>query len=1136
MTPHMTLLKHKYVGTLTSNLLVALLYFCTGYFCLQVSSLNTFVAVLFLPAGIALGLCLAFRLHHVLPGIFVGAYLMNLYFIYQTDIFHLNRQLLPLIIALGVACQAGLGRWLIRRYVSSAFTLSDEREILRFIVAVPLICLISSTIGVSSLTIFHENNESFLVDWVAWWAGDSLGTLIALPLVMSFFGKPRQIWRSRRWLMSVQILVSLLIILVLSYEIKQFEDRRLDDRFRIRIQEVGTLFRMALRTEELIQESAAQLFVSSDEVTREEFREFVRWGTNFNQQQIQVVEWLPRITHAERSAYELEQQAYFGPDFTITELVGEGKVRPAGPREVYFPVTFLEPEWDNKPAIGFDPMTSAVSREAILEAIEAGESRARGPLKIIRDNAYIDVLIIYRPLYRRADGKMSLNPGEGEIAGLVNIVIHIEKFINSILLNSENRDFTMKWQDVRTGEFYYQQPVKTEMVMTHEVPFELAGRPMQLIFNPTPYYLEANKSNLANLSLVGGSLLAGLFTLLFLSITGRTYWIAAEVRQRTEELSMATSQAQASERRIREVLEEMRETEQKLLLSDVAFNSTSEAMMITDALKRVIVVNSAFTKITGYEQEDVVGRYPEFLVTGMGESDYKQFSEIFWKTLYTDGIWRGEVQSQHKNGRSFPTYLSVSAVYDDQHNLTNIVAVFADISKVKEAQATIERHANYDTLTDLPNRRLFTDRLEQAILRTGRDNQKLCLMFLDLDRFKDVNDTLGHEFGDALLRQMAVRIRACVRDVDTVARLGGDEFTIILSDLASKSDAVNVASKLITEIEKTITIKGQTLRVTTSIGVTFYPDDALETGMLIQNADRAMYAAKEMGGCAFKFYTSELESSWQSRTFILNELEAAIEKGQIEVYYQPLVAANIDDRTIRGEALVRWQHPERGLIPPAEFLPQAERMGMIEKIDDFVFSQVCQQIKDWSARGLGEIYVSVNRSARNFGNLRGRLNWLDYIQSQGIKPSQITLEITESVLMQQHADGRHLLKKLRQADVQIAVDDFGTGYSSLSYLKEMDVDYLKIDRSFIRDLESDDNDRAIIEAITDMAKHLGIQVVAEGVETESQRDILQRMGCDWLQGYLFARPMPVYEFEQYIRDNTDTVDDREAKKPRSASD
>lgn len=1113
----MSLSQRDLLYALGTNLFLALIYSGTGWLSLQISAINDFTAVIFFPAGIALAACLSCRLHQVLPGIVIGSYLLNLMIAQDQNWRDPLIHLLPLVIAFASALQATIGSLLLKRYVSLPLTLSDDREILLFIAWVSVLCLVSASISVFSLYTFSETTQDFFGSWLAWWVGDGLGVLVALPVVMSFIGQPRKIWQSRRWLMGTQVVVSLLVIVMLTFHVKQFETNRLDDRFRIRIQEAATLLQVSLRAEELIQESVAQLFVSSNAVTRKEFSEFISWATSKNQH-IQVVEWLPKVPHEQRAAYEAEQQAYFGPGFSITEFVAKDTLGPATEREVYYPITYLEPEWDNKPARGFDPMSSATSRQVIETAIKSGSAYARAPLQILRDHNRINALIIYRGIYQRFDGKMVLDPKQGEIAGLVNIVIRVDDFLEAILQGQEMRDFTLNWRDEDSGEFYYQQAASTQTGIRHEVPFEMAGRQMRLIFSPTPQFLEATNTNLAVVALVGGFLLAGLFSLLFLSITGRTHRVAAEVSLRTEELSEASSRAQESERKIRDVLAEMQLAEEKLRLSDVAFNSTSEAMMITDADKKIIAVNTAFTHITGYEEAEMIGEYPDILVRDMSESEYLKLSEEFAEAIASDGIWRGEILSRHKTKKHFPAYVSMSAVYDDEHRISNMVAVFSDITEVKEAHANIERHANYDTLTELPNRRLFTDRLQQAILRSGRNNEKLCLMFLDLDRFKDVNDTLGHEFGDELLRQMALRIRHCVREVDTVARLGGDEFTIILSAVESKSHAVNIAQKLIHEIEQPLTIKEQTLRVTTSIGVTFYPDDAIDAGMLIQNADRSMYAAKDMGGSAFKFYTSELESSWRSRTFIINELEAAIEKGELEVFYQPLIAANTQDRCMSAEALVRWQHPERGLIPPTEFLPQAERMGMIEKIDDFVFSQVCQQVKDWQLRGLGDVHVSVNRSAHNFANQRGRLDWLAYIEKQGIDASLITLEITESVLMQRHAEGRHLLKQLRQADIQIAVDDFGTGYSSLSYLKEMDVDYLKIDRSFIRDLESDENDRAIIEAITGMAQHLGIEVIAEGVETESQRDILQQIGCQWLQGYLFARPLAVTDFEQFIED------------------
>lgn len=1097
------------------NLILALIYIGTGWLSLQISAINDFTAVIFFPAGIALAACLSFRQYQVLPGIVVGSYLLNLLIAQDQSWRDPFIHLLPLVIAFASALQALLGSLLLKRFVSSPLTLSDDREILLFIACIPVLCLTSATISVSSLYAFSDTTQIYFSNWLAWWVGDALGVLVALPVVMSFIGQPRILWLSRRWLMGTQLLVSLLVIVILTFHINQIETNRLDDRFRIRTQEAATLFQVALRAEELIQESVAQLFVSSDSVTRAEFSEFVSWATSKNQH-IQVVEWLPKVTSEQRAAYEAEQQKYFGSGFSITEFVAKDRLGVATEREVYYPITFLEPEWDNKPARGFDPMSSATSRQVIQTAIDTGKPYARAPLQILRDHDRISALIIYRAIYQRPDGKQTLDPAQGEIAGLVNIVIRVDEFIEEILQGHEMRDFTLNWRDDESGHFYYQQAASRETEIRHEIPFELAGRKMQLIFSPTQQFLEATNTNLAVFALVGGFLLAGLFSLLFLSITGRTHRIATEVSLRTEELSEASSRAQESERKIRDVLAEMQLTEEKLRLSDVAFNSTSEAMIITDADKKIIAVNTAFTRITGYEEAEMIGEYPDFLVQDMAEADYQKLSEEFVEAIATEGIWRGEIQSRHKTKKHFPAFVSMSAVYDDERRITNMVAVFSDITEIKEAQSKIERHANYDTLTDLPNRRLFTDRLQQAILRSARNNEKLCLMFLDLDRFKDVNDTLGHEFGDELLRQMALRIRHCVREVDTVARLGGDEFTIILSAVESKSHAVHIAQKLIHEIEQPITIKEQTLRVTTSIGVTFYPDDAIDAGMLIQNADRSMYAAKDMGGSAFKFYTSELESSWRSRTFIINELEAAIEKGELEVFYQPLIAVNTEDTCISAEALVRWQHPVRGLISPTEFLPQAERMGMIEKIDDFVFSQVCRQIKDWQLRGLGDVHVSVNRSAHNFANQRGRLDWLAFIEQQGIDASLITLEITESALMQRHAEGRHLLKRLRQADVQIAVDDFGTGYSSLSYLKEMDVDYLKIDRSFIRDLEIDENDRAIIEAITGMARHLGIEVIAEGVETESQRDILQQIGCQWLQGYFFSKPLSVADFERFI--------------------
>ncbi|BDZ72993.1 hypothetical protein GCM10025856_07120 [Methylophaga marina] len=458
----------------------------------------------------------------------------------------------------------------------------------------------------------------------------------------------------------------------------------------------------------------------------------------------------------------------------------------------------------------------------IDKAIESGQAVARSPLKMIRDKELIDALVIYRPIYQTQTGKFSINKENNEVIGLVNVVIRVKEFVDDILKQSSQPEFLINWLDIQSGDFFYQQSEERTSRIKHYVDFELAGRHMQLQFYPTTYFMNTYSTSLASLALVCGFLITTLFTLLFLSITGRTHRISKEVTIRTQELTQATKRAQSSEQRIRDVLKQMKVTEQKLRLSDVAFNSTSEAMMITDANKYIIAVNQAFTDMTGYSYEEVIDQYPDFLISEFASHQSIRLTQELWDVMRDKGMWRGEVIISTKSAESLPTYLSVSAIYDSAQSVTNMVAVFTDMTEVKEAHAIIEQHANFDALTNLPNRRLFTDRLQQAIKRAERLGEKICLMFLDLDRFKDVNDTLGHEFGDELLRQMAFRISSCIRDMDTVARLGGDEFTIILSEFKNKAHAINVVKSLISEIEKPVEIQGQTLRLSTSIGVTFF--------------------------------------------------------------------------------------------------------------------------------------------------------------------------------------------------------------------------------------------------------------------------------------------------------------------------
>lgn len=1087
------------------NLMLAVLYLATGWFCLAFLTQTGQWPLAFLPAGFSMVMMLKYGVRATLPGLLLAG--IAVFWMPPAE----QGLWVAVYLSAVIALQSWLGVVLLRRFVSQRLTMQLDQEILRWLVVIAVVAIVSMLLSTPVTLI--QTSDHLSMRLLSWAAGQLIGLLLIMPLSLLVIGKPRALWRSRAPWLAITFVVGLVATILLSGWVKNYEDQEIGDRFIKRTQEFATLFRVTLSAQELVQDSVAQLFATSDHVNRQEFRQFVRWATE-RTPNIQVLEWLPRIEREQREAYEREQQQYFGPDFTITDIEPGNVLVPAKPRQSYYPITYLEPEAGNERAQGFDPTSSAVSVKSIYKSFEAGHAIARPPLVMVRENFSKRVLMLYRPVYQLEDGSYTLDENVGRVGGMVNMAIRSDDMVRQVLSQNEFRELNLRWRDVLTGDYYFNE---TADVDTTQIPFEhtldmtIAGREMSLIFSPTVEFIQSNRSHESRLVLLGGLMLTALFSLLFLSMTGRTYQIAREVRVRTEELTHAKEIAVQSEHKLRETFDDMQRTQASLRLSDAAFNAASEGFVITDNQSNVIAINHAFEQITGYQRSEVIRRHPVIFSKALNPAGL--FDEM-WQLLNERGMWRGEMLCKRKDGTLFSAYLAMSVVRGERHEIEHYVAVFSDISENKKAQLTIEHQANYDLLTGLPNRRLFNDRLQQAIRASRRDKTKVCLMFLDLDRFKDVNDTMGHDVGDELLSLMAQRIAACLREVDTVARLGGDEFTILLSDFDNRLEAVQVAQKLITAIEKPLKINQKTIRASTSIGVTFYPDDGADAGLLVQNADRAMYAAKEMGGSTYAFYSSELELSWNSRKFILDELEHALDHGHLKVFYQPIMAAS--GGIVVAEALVRWQHPERGLISPGDFLPVAERMGFIDKLDDYVFTEVCQQIKIWQSLGLDHFRVAVNRSAKGFGPQEGRLDWIKFMTGYEIDSSKITLEITESVLMQRQMESRDLLRNLRNFGVRISIDDFGTGYSSLAYLKQLDVDFLKIDQSFVRDLEIDDNDRAIIEAIIVMAKRLDIRVVAEGVETASQRDILIELGCDFLQGYLFAKPMPADEFTRYL--------------------
>lgn len=476
-----------------------------------------------------------------------------------------------------------------------------------------------------------------------------------------------------------------------------------------------------------------------------------------------------------------------------------------------------------------------------------------------------------------------------------------------------------------------------------------------------------------------------------------------------------------------------------------------------------------------------------------------------------------EYRMQCKDG-SYKWILTRGMVVSrDANNIpVRIIGTNADITERKTDEETIQHQANFDALTQLPNRRLFYDRLEQEIRKVERSGMPIALMLIDLDHFKDVNDTLGHDIGDILLTEVAQRIKSCVRDADTVARLGGDEFTVILSEQSDTASTERIAQKILHRLSEPFQLQDNVTYISASIGITLYPEDSTRIEALLKNAEQAMYAAKHHGRNRFSYFTPSMQISAQNRMLLSRDLRGALADNQFRVYYQPIVTLT-SNKVCKAEALIRWQHPERGMVSPAEFISIAEETGMIVDIGDWVFREAARHAARWRISHHKKFQISVNVSPVQFHNAGIDYKaWFDYLQNLGLHGQSIVVEITEGLLLDAHTDTTNQLLAFRDAGIGVSIDDFGTGYSSLSYLKKFDIDYLKIDQSFVKNLTAGSDDMILCEAIIVMAHKLGLKVIAEGVETTEQRDLLSTAGCDYGQGYLFSKPLPADEFEQWL--------------------
>ncbi|MGG6431687.1 putative bifunctional diguanylate cyclase/phosphodiesterase [Anoxybacillus sp. D401a] len=554
------------------------------------------------------------------------------------------------------------------------------------------------------------------------------------------------------------------------------------------------------------------------------------------------------------------------------------------------------------------------------------------------------------------------------------------------------------------------------------------------------------------------------------------------------------------------------ETDTFLAIAYTIIQEADEGIIVTDENGHILLANPAFETVTGYTQEEVLGRKTNILRSGLHD---RTFYENMWETLRDHGIWKGEIWNKRKNGELFVEWLTIKAICDATGKPTHYVAIFSDVTQHKRTMEQLARLSNYDVLTNVPNRQLFTKRLQHLLDVARRYNQQLAILFLDLDRFKYINDELGHYMGDILLKKVANRLKKLLRTKDTLARIGGDEFVVILPKIKDVQEAITMAERMIESLQVPFMLNGEDVYISTSIGISMYPNDGDDEETLLRRADRAMQKAKESGRNRFELYTAKLD--YQSEVVTLeNYLRKAMERNELSVYYQPIV--NMKTKKIEViEALMRWKQPNSGFVSPAQFIPLAEETGLIVPMTKWLFEQACIHMKAIH-QFAPHMKIGVNISAVHFqqDDFVEQLSMI--VNENDVPPRCFKLELTESTIMPNAEESVQKLVKLKQCGFKLAIDDFGTGFSSLSYLHRFPIDILKIDQSFIRRLSLYSDDATIVSTIIMMAHNLHLAVVAEGVETEQQYAFLEEQRCDFAQGYYISKPMPFDELQPFIQE------------------
>ena len=1018
------------------------------------------------------------------------------------------------LVSVGACIQAMLGRALVMRFADFPSALDRTYQTIHFLIlGGPVACLVNASISVPflvSLGVIPSQELSF--SWLNWWAGDALGVLVFSPLVLAVFNFPDNAWRSRRRVIIWPLTLAVAMLAAMIFQVGQWENERLRTSFQRDARGFSEMVISRVTDQMDALHATSQAVAAQGGASGPFFRSLTApWLERYPG--MYVIGWAPRVAGGDLDTFSSWARSNVSPTFKMFTRDEAGRRLPVTPGEFHLPIVRAEPADRNGMVVGLDPMGFPLAREALDASLRSGAPAATVPLRLQQEPDDQRSVLVYQVVRELQAGEFG-----GRMLGVVYMGLRLSDVLEAVLSRHAEQAievclFDQSSQRIRLfGPADCERQAHAGKSMQWSSPFSFAGRTWVIEVQALPDYGSAHRSLAAWVVLIINPLAVGLLGAFLLVTTGHTQRVEALVRERTRQLESSGEQLRAGREALAraQALAQMGSWELEPSSGQVEWSEQMRHMFDFD--------------------EDAAG-HMEQLFERVVQVDRTKLREAIGRLECVPGAISLDCRFKIEGAPVRVGHFQMESEVVPSQGLL-LRGTVRDVTDARAAEAHINRLARFDGLTGLPNRATWTERVHAQVRTASRHEERFAVLFIDLDNFKTVNDSLGHAQGDRLLAMVSKRLSSVLREDDMLARQGGDEFVALLTRLPRAEDAAAVASKMIEAMARPYmidhnellvsVINGSEVYATPSIGISLYPQDAREADALITQADLAMYSAKESGRNGYAFFHEDMNARAHRQMKLYNALRRADERGEFELFYQAQVDA-ASCAVVGYEALLRWTNDKLGPVSPDEFIPIAETSGLMLAIGEWVLRAAFRQQVAWQHGGGRHLRLAVNISALQFRHTNFIALLSELLQETGADPRRIELEITESALMQMGEGMVDRLVQLKRLGFTLALDDFGTGYSSLAYLKRFPIERLKIDRSFVRDLPHDADDCAIAQATLSMARDLGMDVVAEGVETTAQRDYLVKAGCALLQGYLFGRPAPVsaLQFDPPVVNGTD---------------